>query len=83
MAQANDKVVAVLLSYEMKEDDDYVVEDPVLKPFWLLEEPGSLYIAGVAVDPALAAAGDCLSINENGRKQMSAKALTKNVAHCV
>jgi ribosomal protein S18 acetylase RimI-like enzyme len=51
VAQANDKVVAVLLSYEMKEDDDYVVEDPVLKPFWLLKEPGSLYIAGVAVDP--------------------------------
>ncbi len=51
VAQSDEKVVAVLLSYEMKEDDDYVVEDPVLKPFWLLEEPKSLYIAGVAVDP--------------------------------
>ncbi len=51
VAQAHDKVVAVLLSYEMKADDDYVVEDPVLKPFWLLEEPKSLYIAGVAVEP--------------------------------
>lgn len=43
------KVVAVLLAYVMQEDNDYVEEDPVLKPFWLLEEPGSFYIAGLAV----------------------------------
>lgn len=43
-------VVAVLLAYEMQEDNDYVEEDPVLKPFWLLEEPKSFYIAGIAVD---------------------------------
>ncbi len=42
-------VVAVLLAYVMQEDNDYVEEDPVLKPFWLLEEPGSFYIAGLAV----------------------------------
>ncbi len=44
------KVVAVLLAYVMQADNDYVEEDPVLKPFWLLEEPGSFYIAGLAVD---------------------------------
>lgn len=43
------KVVAVLLAYVMHEDNDYVEKDPVLKPFWLLEEPGSFYIAGLAV----------------------------------
>ncbi len=44
------KVVAVLLAYVMQEDNDYVEEDPVLKPFWLLEEPGSFFIAGLAVN---------------------------------
>jgi len=43
-------VVAVLLAYEMQEDFDYVEDDPVLKPFWLLEEPNSFYIAGLAVE---------------------------------
>ncbi|MGA0935394.1 MAG: GNAT family N-acetyltransferase [Pseudohongiellaceae bacterium] len=45
------EVVAVLLAYEMQKDDDYVEEDPILKPFWLLEEPNSFYIAGLAVEP--------------------------------
>ena len=44
------EVIAVLLAFEMKADNDYVETDPVLKPFWLLEEPDSFYIAGVAVD---------------------------------
>ena len=43
-------VIAVLLAFEMTGDNDYVEEDPVLKPFWLLEEPDSYYIAGIAVD---------------------------------
>jgi len=43
-------VVAVLLAYEMQEDFDYVEDDPVLKPFWLLEEPNSFNIAGLAVE---------------------------------
>lgn len=50
VADKNGLVVAVLLSYEMRADNDYVEDDPVLKPFWLLEEPRSLYVAGVAVD---------------------------------
>lgn len=50
VAEAQGKVVAVLLAYEMMEDGDYVEEDPILKPFWLLEEPKSFYIAGIAVD---------------------------------
>ncbi|MBT5484351.1 MAG: GNAT family N-acetyltransferase [Gammaproteobacteria bacterium] len=50
VADKNDLVVAVLLSYEMRADNDYVEDDPVLKPFWLLEEPKSLYVAGIAVD---------------------------------
>jgi ribosomal protein S18 acetylase RimI-like enzyme len=49
VAEANNTVVAVLLAYEMLEDD-YIEEDPVLKPFWLLEETNSFYIAGIAVD---------------------------------
>ena len=50
LAEKNGLVVAVLLSYEMQADDDYVEDDPVLKPYWLLEEPRSLYVAGITVD---------------------------------
>ena len=50
IAEKEGQVVAVLLSYEIQPDDDYVEDDPILKPFWLLEEPGSLYVAGIAVD---------------------------------
>ena len=50
LAETNDTVVAVSLCFKMLVDDDYVEQDPVLKPFWLLEEPGSLYIAGIAVE---------------------------------
>lgn len=45
------RVVAVLMAYEIQPDNDYVEADPVLKPFWALEEPRSFYIAGVAVEP--------------------------------
>lgn len=46
----NKQVVAVLLAYPMQEDLDFVQSDPVLKPFWLLEEPDSFYIGGIAVE---------------------------------
>lgn len=50
VADAGNGVAATLMAYPMQEDNDYVEDDPVLKPFWILEEPGSYYIAGVAVD---------------------------------
>ena len=50
VAETGGRVVAVLMAYPMQEDNDYVEDDPVLKPFWVLEEPGSYYIAGVAVE---------------------------------
>lgn len=50
LADTGERVVAVMLSYRMHENLDYVETDPVLKPFWLLEEPDSLYIAGIAVE---------------------------------
>ena len=50
VAETGGRVVAVLMAYPMQEDYDYVEDDPVLKPFWLLEEPGSYYIAGIAVE---------------------------------
>lgn len=52
VAEVNGAVIAGLMAYPMQEDNDYVVDDPVLKPFWILEEPGSYYIAGIAVDKA-------------------------------
>jgi ribosomal protein S18 acetylase RimI-like enzyme len=50
VAQIDNEIAAGLLAFEMQEDADYVEEDPVLKPYWLLEEPKSLYIAGITVD---------------------------------
>jgi ribosomal protein S18 acetylase RimI-like enzyme len=50
VAETGGRVVAVLMAYPMQADNDYVEDDPVLKPFWLLEEPGSYYIAGIAVE---------------------------------
>ena len=50
MAQIENDIAAGLLAFEMQEDADYVEEDPVLKPYWLLEEANSLYIAGITLD---------------------------------
>lgn len=50
VADCDGTVAAILLSFEIPKDSDYVEEDPVLKPFWLLEEPRSLYVAALAVD---------------------------------
>ena len=50
VAEAEGRVVAVLLAYKMMGDDDYVESDPILRPFWALEEPESFYISGLAVD---------------------------------
>jgi ribosomal protein S18 acetylase RimI-like enzyme len=50
VAQIENDIAAGLLAFEMQEDADYVEEDPVLKPYWLLEEANSLYIAGITVD---------------------------------
>lgn len=50
VAEVEGIVVAGLLAFEMQGEDDYVEEDPVLKPFWLLEKTNSYYIAGIAVD---------------------------------
>jgi ribosomal protein S18 acetylase RimI-like enzyme len=50
VAQIDNEIAAGLLAFEMPADDDYVEEDPVLKPYWLLEEPKSFYIAGITVD---------------------------------
>ena len=50
MAQIENDIAAGLLAFEMQEDADYVEEDLVLKPYWLLEEVNSLYIAGITLD---------------------------------
>jgi len=50
VAQIDNEIAAGLLAFEIQEDTDYVEEDPVLKPYWLLEEPKSFYIAGITVD---------------------------------
>lgn len=50
VAQIDNEIAAGLLAFEIQEDTDYVEEDPVLKPYWLLEEANSFYIAGITVD---------------------------------
>ena len=41
MAQIENVIAAGLLAFEMQEDADYVEENPVLKPYWFLEEANS------------------------------------------
>lgn len=50
LAEINDEPVAMLVAFPMHIDPDYVEEDPVLKPYSMLEEDDSYYICGVAVD---------------------------------
>jgi ribosomal protein S18 acetylase RimI-like enzyme len=64
LAEKNGLVVAVLLSFEMQADNDYVEDDPVLKPYWLLEESGSLYVAGIAVDESCRQQGIAATLME-------------------
>jgi len=79
VAEAEGQVIAVMLTYEMQEDDDYVEEDPVLKPFWLLEEPNSFYIAGIAVDTSWRQKGiarTLMSMAESRCRQIGLPALS-------
>ena len=49
VAAAGDRVVAMLHAFEMPETDG-AEEDFILRPYSELEDPGSLYISGIAVD---------------------------------
>lgn len=49
VAASDDRVIAMLHAFEMPEPDG-VEEDPVLRPYAELEDPGSLYISGIAAD---------------------------------
>ena len=54
---AGDDVVGMLVAYPMVVDPDYEEEDPVLRPYAILEEPDSYYVAAMAVDEALRGQG--------------------------
>jgi len=49
VATSGDRVIAMLHAFEMPFSDE-VESDPVLRPYAELEDPGSLYISGIAVD---------------------------------
>jgi ribosomal protein S18 acetylase RimI-like enzyme len=92
VAETDGRVVAVLMAYTMQEDNDYVEEDPVLKPFWILEEPGSYYIAGVAVDNSWrrkGIAGTLLQMAEDKCRKLNLRKLSlicfeaNTVAHSI
>lgn len=58
LAERNGKVVGMLHAFEMKDDPDAEPEsDPVLRPYFELEDPGSLYISGLAVAEDLRSQG--------------------------
>ena len=58
LAERNGKVVAMLHAFEMEADPDAEPEsDTVLKPYFELEDPGSLYISGLAVKEDLRSQG--------------------------
>jgi len=56
MAEAGGAVAGMVHSFEMPESDEEEA-DPVLRPYAELDDPGSLYISGVAVDPGHRNAG--------------------------
>lgn len=47
----DDQVIGLLMAFPMRVDPDASEEDPVLRPYALLEEDRSLYISGVAILP--------------------------------
>ena len=49
VAVAGGAVIGMLHAFEMPEDDA-VEKDPVLRPYSQLEDPGSLYVSGIAID---------------------------------
>ncbi|HUT48434.1 MAG TPA: GNAT family N-acetyltransferase [Alphaproteobacteria bacterium] len=59
LAEMDGAVVGMLLGYRMPapEPSDEPVDDPILAGLSQLEIPGSFYIAGIAVSPALRSAG--------------------------
>ena len=50
LAELNGEPVAMLVAFPMHSDPKNLEDDPVLKPFSILEEDNSYYICGVAVD---------------------------------
>jgi ribosomal protein S18 acetylase RimI-like enzyme len=54
VAELDGAVVGMLHAFPMEApaEDATPEEDPVLRPYSELEEPGSLYISGIALDPA-------------------------------
>ncbi len=57
LVEADSQVVAMLVAFPMSVDPGYVEEDPVLKPYSVLEEDNSYYICGVAVEEKLRGCG--------------------------
>ncbi len=51
LAESGGEVVGMLHAFAMPEDDS-IAEDPVLRPYSELEDPGSFYISGLAVKEA-------------------------------
>lgn len=56
IAEHDGAVVGMLHAFEMTADDE-IETDPVLRPYAELEDPGSLYVSGVAVDAACRGGG--------------------------
>ena len=58
LATQGDRTVGMIHAFEMPEaDGDESEPDPVLAPYAALEDPGSLYISGLAVQPAFRSQG--------------------------
>ncbi|MDH3234072.1 MAG: GNAT family N-acetyltransferase [Alphaproteobacteria bacterium] len=59
LVEIDGKIVGMLLGYRAPEPDpdDEPVDDPILVGFSELEIPGSFYISGIAISPALRSAG--------------------------
>ena len=57
LVERDGKAVAMLVAFPMHIDPDYTEDDPILRPYSVLEEDNSYYICGVAVERALRGQG--------------------------
>ncbi len=82
VAEEDGRVIAMLHSFPMAPrdaaaDDQGETVDPVLRPYAELEDPGSLYVSGVAVYPEHRGRGLARRLMEQARARAEALALPR------
>jgi ribosomal protein S18 acetylase RimI-like enzyme len=75
--ESTEGLVGMMMGFPMYVDPEYIEEDPVLKPYAVLEEDESFYISGVAVFPEYRGRGYGEKLMEVAEAVSRAKELSK------